>query len=71
MGNSLQSFNFTPNKITRVITDDTCNPWIVAKDVAANLDYNNTSKVGMIFKHAPDEWKGVNPIYTLGGKQDN
>lgn len=53
MGNSLQSFNFTPNKITRVITDDTC----VAKDVAANLDYNNTSKVGMIFKHAPDEWR--------------
>ena len=58
MGNSLQSFNFTPNKIPSVITDDTCNARIVAKDVAANPDYNNTSKVGMIFKHVPDEWKG-------------
>lgn len=66
MGNSLQSFNFTPNKITRVITDDTCNPWIVAKDVAANLDYNNTSKVGMIFKHVPLEGIKITKVTGKG-----
>ena len=68
VGNELQVFNFN-GQDTRVVMVDG-EPWWVAKDVAEVLGYSSDSKVGMLFKHVPDEWKGVNPISTLGGNQD-
>ena len=68
VGNELQVFSFD-GKQTRVTVVDG-EPWVVAKDVAVALDYGLDSKVGMLFKHVPDEWKGVNPIYTPGGEQN-
>ena len=67
VGNEIQVFSFDGRQ-TRVTMVDG-EPWVVAKDVAVALDYGLDSKVGMIFKHVPDEWKGVNPIYTPGGEQ--
>jgi len=39
----------------------------VAKDVAERLGYTWDRN---LIKHVPDEWKGVNPIHTLGGTQE-
>lgn len=54
----------------RVIMDETTGePWFVAKDVATALDYPPTSNAARLFAHVPGQWKGVNPIHTLGGLQ--
>jgi prophage antirepressor-like protein len=42
-------------------------PWFVAKDVAGALGYIWQPN---LVSHVPDEWKGINPINTPGGKQD-
>lgn len=67
MSKELQVFSFEERE-TRV-TMVKGEPWIVAKDVADALGYNPDSKMGMLFKHVPEEWKGVNRIYTPGGSQ--
>jgi prophage antirepressor-like protein len=54
----------------RILKDKEGNLLFIAKDVAKALGYNPESKVGMLFKHVPEEWKGVNPISTPGGKQE-
>ncbi|MDR2097663.1 MAG: hypothetical protein LBP37_04005 [Spirochaetaceae bacterium] len=43
--------------------------WFVAKDVAEALGYTSTN-MAQIFSHVPAEWKGSNPIATLGGVQN-
>lgn len=67
MSKEIQVFSFEDRE-TRV-TMVKGEPWIVAKDVADALGYNPDSKMGMLFKHVPEEWKGVNRIYTPGGSQ--
>ena len=69
MNNALQVFQNEQFGQVRVIEKDG-EPWVVAKDVAVALGYGADSKMGMIFKHVPDAWKGVNPIYTPGGMQE-
>ena len=52
----------------RIIKDEaTGEPWFVARDVAMALGYDPNSKVGMLFRHIPDLWSGVNRIYTNFG----
>lgn len=43
-------------------------PWLVGKDVAVALGYNNPRDA--ISKHVEDEDKGVAKCDTLGGKQN-
>lgn len=47
-------------------------PWFVAKDVAKALGYPESSlkQLNNLFQAVPDEWKGRNPIMTLGGEQE-
>lgn len=42
--------------------------WLVGKDVAERLGYSNPQKA--IRDHVDDEDKGVNELFTPGGKQD-
>lgn len=42
-------------------------PWFVGKDVAMVLGYSNPQKA--IRDHVEDEDKGVNEMFTPGGKQ--
>ena len=54
MENSLQSFNFTPNKITRVITDDTCVDHLLFTDgsikkVREELHYKSIEEMEDLF----------------------
>jgi len=44
--------------------------WFVAKDMIRALGYESSSKMGMLLKHVPKEWKGVNLISTPGGNQE-
>lgn len=43
------------------------NPWFVGRDVAERLGYSNPQKA--IRDHVDDEDKGVNEMFTPGGKQ--
>ena len=67
MEQSLQIFSFD-GKQTRVTMVDG-EPWVVAKDVAAALEYSLESNPARLFQAVPDEWKGVKRIHTLGGEQ--
>ena len=63
--NELQIFNYNSAEVRTVTKDG--EPWFVAKDVADTLGY--TWHRGLM-NHVPDEWKGVIPIDSLGGKQE-
>lgn len=65
---SLTPFSFDSREI-RVLTI-AGDPWFVAKDVAEALEYSESSNPARLFASVPDEWKGVNPIHTLGGIQE-
>ena len=65
---SLTPFSFDSREI-RVLTI-AGDPWFVAKDVAEALEYSGSSNPARLFASVPDEWKGVNPIHTLGGIQE-
>lgn len=43
-------------------------PWLVGKDVATALGYKNPQKA--IRDHVDDEDKGMNELFTPGGKQN-
>lgn len=62
-------FFFQSRSEIRVHIDEGGNLWFVAKDVSTALGYPETSNAARLFSHIPDEWKGVNPIHTLGGEQ--
>jgi anti-repressor protein len=69
MSTDLTTFDLLEFGSLRVHIDANNEPWFCAKDVIGALKYNPESKVGMICYHVPEQWKGVNPIYTLGGPQ--
>ena len=59
---------FTYNsKTIRIVTDDTGNPWWVAKDVCTVLGIVNSRQAA---ETLDDDEKGVCKIDTLGGNQD-
>lgn len=60
-------FNFGKQQVRTLLIDD--QPWFVAKDVIASLDYAKSSNPARVVDHVPAQWKGVNPIHTLGGAQ--
>lgn len=69
--NELQIFkNPAFGNVRVVMIED--EPWFVAKDVAMALDYPESSirNLPQLLRHVPGEWKGHNPIMTLGGMQD-
>ena len=66
--NTLTPFSFDNHPVRTVMIGGDI--WFVAKDVMNALGYSKTSKPGMVISHLPDEWKGVNRIDTLGGKQE-
>ena len=47
-------------------------PHFVAKDIAIALEYStsSTQQISNLISNIPEEWKGINPINTLGGDQD-
>ncbi|WP_393919528.1 BRO-N domain-containing protein [Xylella fastidiosa] len=67
MSQSVIPFDFHSHAVRVVMRDG--NPWFVAKDVMDALDYAATSNPARVTEHIPSEWKGVNPIHTLGGEQ--
>lgn len=69
MNTQLVPFQFESHSI-RVVTHDDGSWSVVAKDVAEALGYSESSNAARLFAHVPDEWKGVNPIHTLGGTQE-
>lgn len=60
-------FKFDRHEVRTLLIDD--QPWFVAKDVIASLEYAKTSNPARVVDHVPAQWKGVNPIHTLGGEQ--
>lgn len=60
-------FKFGKQQVRTLLIDD--QPWFVAKDVIASLDYAKSSNPARVVDHVPAQWKGVNPIHTLGGTQ--
>lgn len=60
------------NSNVRVTQDETGVLWFVAKDVAEALEYQESSITQIInlVQPIPEEWKGLKPIKTLGGRQD-
>lgn len=64
--NELQLFENKEFGKVRVITIDG-QPWFVGKDVAEALGYTNPQKA--IRDHVDDEDKGVNELFTPGGRQ--
>jgi len=60
-------FRFEAKEVRTLLIDD--QPWFVAKDVIASLEYAKASNPARVVDHVPAQWKGVNPIHTLGGSQ--
>ena len=61
----LVAFQFGKREVRTVIVDN--EPWFVAKDVCMLLDLSNPRDI--LAKVLDDDEKGVDTIYTLGGKQ--
>lgn len=66
--NEIMPFMFGEN-VVRVITDESGEPWFVAKDVAKALGYrwNGVSRIA----HVPEEWRRVTSVVTLRGDAQN
>ncbi|AMS13131.1 antirepressor [Pseudomonas chlororaphis] len=65
--NNVIPFRFETKEVRTLLIDD--QPWFVAKDVIASLEYAKSSNPARLVDHVPAQWKGVNPIHTLGGSQ--
>ncbi len=68
MVNEIQRFAFD-HKPVRVVTEG-IELWFVAKDIAAVLEYSESSNPARLFQSVPEEWKGVKPIHTPYGTQE-
>ena len=66
--NGLIPFSFESRAIRFIPEGDSFS--VVAKDVLLALEYADASNPARVIAHVPEEWKGVNPIHTLGGIQD-
>lgn len=64
--NQLTPFAFGDN-LVRVLSDESGEPWFVAKDVARALGYEWNGNA--CIAHVPDEWKGVRTVLTPRGEQ--
>lgn len=60
-------FLFERQEVRTLLIDD--QPWFVAKDIVCSLGYAKSSSPAKLIEHVPEQWKGVNPIHTLGGTQ--
>lgn len=60
-------FRFESSEVRTLLIDE--QPWFVVKDVIAALEYAKSSNPARVVDHVPSQWKGVNPIHTLGGSQ--
>lgn len=69
MTNNLKIFSHG-NISVRTLTDEHCNIWFVARDVALALDYSAGSSIAQLMQNVPDIWKGIKRIDTPGGEQD-
>ena len=65
----LKSFFFRGDEV-RVVLDENGEPLFVGKDIARSLGYAEMSNATRLFQAVPEEWKGVQPIHTLGGEQN-
>jgi prophage antirepressor-like protein len=65
-------FNFESASNTIRVVEIDGEPWFVAKDVMAALEYAEAtlSNVPDKISNVPDVWKGRHPMATLGGLQD-
>jgi len=63
--NELTVFNFEAREVRTILING--EPWFVAKDIALLLGYKWQTN---LIAHVPPQWKGVNPINTLGGTQE-
>lgn len=61
------NFSFDTKQVRVVLIND--EPWFVAKDIVEALGYSVSTSPARITSHIPAQWKGVNPIHTLGGQQ--
>lgn len=68
MSNELIQFEFETSSLTIRVVEIDGEPWFVAKDVAEALEYAYWQP--NLVSCVPDEWKGINPINTLGGTQE-
>ena len=64
--NELVVFKFQDKQQVRTVRKDG-ETWFVAKDIAEALGY---AWHRGLMNHIPEEWKGVIPVDTLGGKQE-
>lgn len=64
--NEIMPFMFGES-VVRVITDESGDPWFVAKDVAKALGYRWNGAV--CIAHVPEEWKGVRTVLTPSAAQ--
>jgi len=46
----------------RVHEDENGRVWFCGKDIAAALDYSQSSTPAVLFQAVPDEWKGIKQI---------
>lgn len=60
-------FRFESIEVRTLLIDD--QPWFAAKDIICSLGYAKSSNPAKLTEHVPEQWKGVNPIHTLGGTQ--
>lgn len=65
MTKEIQIFNFDGSKVRTVLIDN--NPYFVGKDVTKILGYKNFRDA--LTRYVPDQFKGVEKLDTLGGKQ--
>lgn len=66
MNTHMIPFNFGSSTI-RVTTDDRCEPWFVASDIAKVLEYSEASAMT---RQLDGDEKGLSIVQTLGGSQE-
>ncbi|MDR1661567.1 MAG: hypothetical protein LBR95_03965 [Azoarcus sp.] len=60
-------FQFQSNEVRTTVIDG--DPWFVAQDVLNALEYAEKYTPKRAINHVPEEWKGLHPMKTPGGKQ--
>ncbi|WP_236032401.1 BRO-N domain-containing protein [Pseudomonas schmalbachii] len=65
MSNDIIPFHFNSREIRTLLIDD--QPWFVASDIAAALEYSIASAMT---RHLDEDEKGVSIVHTPGGEQE-
>lgn len=72
--NEIQVFNNdTQGFHARTVTDDNDTVWFVAKDIATDLEYKESTvnnAINALMQSVPEIWKGKKQIFTPGGEQE-